>query len=189
MDATRITDETPATPQRDTPMSCEIVRDLIEGQHLTRGEIADLLNVAVSSTYHYTEATELTYSKLRTLFRRSSSDELRRRFLDDLTAGGDFAYTFRGLPTDVDGDGDTDADDLLAAAVHNSSAVADLLVDVHAAMKAMQDGRTRNRSELREQIDTARAELDRLSRIEQAIPQEPTRRKARPLTTPPKGGA
>lgn len=164
----------------ETPMSCEILRDLIEEGELTRAELADLLNLRVHSTYPYTESRELQYSHLRTLFRRGGCDELRRRFLADLTEGTAFTATFGGLPEDTDHDGDVDLDDLLQAAVLNSGATADLLVDAHTAFKI---GRIDDTTVA--QLDEAAAELDRLRRIAARVYAQqqdaPTRRRARPL--------
>lgn len=117
----------------EMPMSADLLQRCVADGSLTVHEIADLLNRSQSCAYDYLGRTELRYGQARTLFRHADSDGIREAILQDLLPGTGYIAQRIDASLDVDGDGDVDLDDAIAAGIAAVSKAAESLRQLHAA--------------------------------------------------------
>lgn len=114
-------------------MSAEILHRLEQEGVVNAASLADCWSLAPSSCYPYFVERELSYSKLRDLFRHTGDPRIAEAFLSDLLGGTGFIYMNVPESLDLDGDGDIDTDDALKASIDQMGAAADALRKLHAA--------------------------------------------------------
>lgn len=117
-------------------MTADILQRLNQDQVLTATALADLLNIAPRAAYRRFDETELTYSEVRTLIKRSGDCRVAFAFLDDLLAGtGIIAMRSpASAALDADFDGDVDTDDVRATCVTQVKLIGERLPAIEAAI-------------------------------------------------------
>ena len=101
----------------ETPMSAHVLDQLQRDRAVTLEQLAGLWSIAPHSIYPYFVDREMTYSKLRTLFRHAEDDRVRDRILADLLPGSGYVATRAQPHLDRNGDGDVDSRDAVDAMI------------------------------------------------------------------------
>ncbi len=116
-------------------MSVDILTRCHQDGLIDPRELADLFDLSLSGAYRYFEATELSYSRLRRLFRAHPKVALLQRFLDDLLATRSMVAVevADAGELDANGDGRLDAEDALTGALDLSIKSATAAARIHAS--------------------------------------------------------
>ncbi|MEM6394625.1 MAG: hypothetical protein AAF797_17810, partial [Planctomycetota bacterium] len=117
----------------EIPMIAQLLQQLDRAGALRAPEIADLCGVAESTAYDYISGrTEMKVCRLRSLLHHASDDRVRDLILADL-AGNTGYHLVQGSPElDVNGDGDIDTNDVMAAALQTVRDASDAASGIHA---------------------------------------------------------
>lgn len=116
----------------DAPMTCELLRNLVDAGTLTVAEIADRWNIEKHSVYPYLTDREMRAGQLRTLFRTARDPRIQSEICNYLMAGTGWTPVYIDAELDIDGDGDVDGDDAIAHAIGALNDLAQFLSQVQA---------------------------------------------------------
>lgn len=166
--------------REETPLIVELLQRCHRDRLTSIAEIQDLLGVAEATAYSYLSRTEIRAGQLRTLIRRCADPRFRLALLGDLARGTDCIVTPLDPRCDVDGDGDVDTDDAIAAGLRQLDHASGGIRRLHTAAA---DHRitAEEADDLLADIDRGLAELAQLRNIVAALGEQSSRRrKGRP---------
>ena len=159
-------------------MICETLRSLSDDGVLTAKQIADLLNIDVSSAYRYLSHQTLDFNQLRTLFRQCRNTEVQRRLLSALCQDTPWIIEYIDADADINGDRDINTDDLLDGAIQSVEDASTNLRNVRKAQSLRMSRITPEHADaLTTQINQSITNLVVIRRVVATIKAQPRRAK------------